>query len=701
MAVTEERLQAEIKKLDQSLTLTIGNSVARHVDAAEARIDTKIGSINENIKTLTTSVSAVKALEQTIAKLNVDELSKITLADVQAGKSARKEFSEFWAKEEEKVRRRQELKHDIENDLALKNLVSQKGLEAQIDKEVLLQLATSKQELTELLTKYNRGVNPENARFLANMSYGYILMAQTYKVASEHVTAVAAEKSASDIFKAVAWGAFKIAVSTGLGVLSAGLSNLILQPLLQGKNVIDEAKKGLGAFGDPKGTASQDDIDSAVDGGNFNKRSQAQSSVETAIGGIADLIGLPDDEPTRLIDPYDFFLDKEVELRKAAAYIATLKDEAQFEQVELGLNRKMKFTDLKKDPFWGFFKEQHTAEELNVKWGQVSRLLTVYMRRLCWRMYCRAQWQKATYDYSFQTDESFATKNKAKLDGPDIRASVWDRDVWKTTGTGDPKHWDKICSDFRGPEHDPYDPYTVATRGAAAATENFSKSTWISLAVVQCCQIERSKGFGHFSWNIDLERERRYAGQPQGEQVKTAFTDYELLFGDLTAQKDNPARKLEDVLQDIRTKGGEVIRISEIRFGRWESLGKATGKKGRLEGPNDKDGALLVGAGAKVTVMLTSTALTTKDAWVEIYAPDGETPDGKTKTKSLTTKKRASTNFATSHSQSINFQAPKDADFYLVKLDARVDLQKTKRMFFVSDEWWFRTIVVADSDDWN
>ncbi len=654
--VTEavERVDADISRLTQSQE-TAETRLTERIERLEERLRSEIGRVRVESSQFTVQLASRDASrDRDIRKLLKD----------------RREFRTLWQRQKQLHEFRARLKSGAEHHLGVRNLVRQKGLEVLIREEEIFQLVQSADGYRDILRRIEAATSVEGLsrdleekakleRLLASLSYAYILMAQHYKVASEHVLAVSEEKTKGDMFKAVAWGIFKIALNASVSVLVGAATGMVAMPLISGG--FASVLKTFGEFWSGPPT-SEDDLGSRVgslerlSGAGIASREAALGTfVSSVVGQAAGLIGVSGSDPSTLMDPYEFFLARESELRRATAFILGLQDPAEFQQIRVRLERERTFAELREDPFWSWFQEQHSYDELDRKWEEVSRLLSTSMRRMCWQLYCRSQWQNLTNSHTvgFKRESfadwpliSFPEREPWTWTGEDWErdASEWPYTVWDHRHFVTPRHWAKICSDFRGPEHDPGDPLTTS-RGedeVEKATKRLPRAAWISMAVKYCCQIRRP--IGDSSWNIDLMRHRQYAGISTGDTVDFywqndgarggSVDDVSLVLDGRATRKvrwnmnNGPASsdesgQLMDGLMLIRSKGGSLVRIEEIRFGKGSRTG-ATGKKGRLSESNNFATALPVGGGCRVSVTVRSTnRLDTVTADIRIYVQDG------------------------------------------------------------------------------
>jgi hypothetical protein len=486
--------------------------------------------------------------------------------------------------------------------------------------------------------------------------------------------------------------------------------------------------------------------------------------VDSVVGNIGGLAGFvsrasqlfsTDTPENTTMEPYEFFIDKEAQLRRAAAMLASCTDPAVLKEVKVQLDREYSLEELENDPNWKyFFAIQSNYKELNDIWEMVGGLLAANMRRLCWRLFCRSQWNNVKYSYTITVEEPAEAE---KISAKDAPATEWNYKNWAWSGLGWPRHWEKICSDFRGPEHDPDHKFTVQKGLVNKAHKLLENNAWISMAAVQCCQVKRYDTGGiSQNWAIDLEKYGHIGGE-EGTQhaVPNGLTDWELVYGDIRATKyrdpiETSRSYLEEFIQKIRVHSGTKVQISEIRFGKGgeDVVGwtKATGKKGKLAQPNSPGSAIPIVKGMKITALIKRTSsqgnVTSSKhrAMVQLFKALKDKHDGtkacdkvlqnkvpkqlcwycqnstrdeiasdafkeKYKLQQMdeeTQKSRIISNVEVSY---VNFPSENTRTYvnepglYCIKLDPRKHLQTMDDgEFHLTDEWWFKVLDKANPD---
>lgn len=725
------------------------------VDAISGGINEALGKLAKSDASLSVRVDKIDAslgvirqgVDRITAELGSDQFKKLKDLDVQWLKAEveesvkdRKDYREVWAKQKKEVQAI-EMIAGLRGDPEVKALIAQKGLEVHIARLDLQKLGESKLSAREALKEYE-GEEEQYAyaRMITNLSYAYGLMALHYKVAREHVMAVVSEKTTAEMFFEVGGAALKAALAAGLSALTGGVLGVFVPVIM---DLIKQVKGSVLGASDESQTAIQEALEQHDAEKDNEERSDAIG--EKGADKLSSLV-FGDAKEGNLTDPYDFFLEKEVEFRKLAATIAGSRDSRAMGSKKVQLDREYTLDELKANPKWEFFfKVQTSVKELDEIWERVSQLLAVNMRRACWRAYCRSQWNNTTFSYTISVIEAKdADAEQYSLAGP---ASGWHYKVWDTVRLA-PRHWEKICSDFRGPEDDPKHPFTVRAGRANEAFRRLETNAWISTAAVQCCQIRRPIDKIY----IDLEKRSHFGGTESDPlEVPHGWTDRMLVY----EARGGSVVGLHEFLRTIQTSGGVQVAISEIRFGRgsgddwrhgfglFRNWSKSTGKKGSLTSSNRPQEALPIVKGLNMTVMVgrkggdgESARSGGKDAVVEVYRAKTEThSDGKpcaevdgkqpcwycwhTPAEShagdeFKAKYRlVQVDVAKSGSRVIksdgwNYQnfptSPHDdksyaivPGLYCVRLDPRLELQSASEtngdvQYHVSDEWWFQIL---------
>lgn len=637
-AIAKE-LDLRIKKATEELSTVISND-KKNNEAIGKELDQRITKVTEEISELI--IGTNKRIDET------DEINKQLLED-------RAEFKDLWKAQKLEARVIAKLR-DPKNSGVVRALITQKGLDNDVSEHDLALLDVKQDDLMKALKDLPNDKRGGYTRLLANLAYAYVLMAVHYQTARDHVTSVIAEKTVKDflikesfeLFKVMVKAAVSAAFQAGMAALTSGVSTVIAPELIK---FVEDVQTGL-----EETPVLSDGVEHI--GGRIDEMVPQGLKAVPLVATINELLTMGDLE-NKIQEPYDFFMEKEANLRKAVAFMAGSSgtDFEALGKIKVTLDRAYTIADLEEHPMWGFFFQvQPDADTLEKVWELVSDLLAVNMRRLCWRLFCRSQWKNARFDYTVAVKSPETIKKDIPgyaMDGP---ASEWHYKVWTPTfGAGMPQHWDKICNDFRGPEHDPGHPYTINGGQVKRAKKLLEHNAWCSMAAVQCCQIRRHDpervGFG---WDIDLEKLTHVGGKEGGEpqKVPRGWSDKILVHADLKDPKyanlTNPAKSdLAAFLKTIRVKGGVLVQISEISVGkpnvilgalRLPDFFKPTGKKGTKTSasPPDKPAsALKTVTGMKLAVAISRTdsqgrETTSNDqAIVRVYKAEKEKHDGK------------------------------------------------------------------------
>lgn len=592
----------------------------------------------KGLKDLTDSQTALELKVKGVSDLQTAQAQLITdsSASIAELMGDRTEFKALWTAQKEEARGLQLLR-DNQGDPEIQALLSMKGLDVVVSRAEIARLQGDKNAIKAALLKFPDTRGGKYARMLANLGYAYILMAQNYKLARDHVTAVIAEKTATDILLSATLEVLKAAVAAGLSALTAGVTGIISDKLLEASKL--SAKSGTLDFQDDDGVTRKTEVTEKEDPITGRKIGAAvvSSPVESGsgllsggldgvvgnIGGLAGFVSrasqlLSTDAPENTtMEPYEFFIDKEAQLRKAAAMLASCTDPKVLDEVKVQLDQEYSLKELESDPNWKFFFEiSESFDEIGETWEMVGALLSAYMRRLCWRLFCRSQWNNVKYSYTITVVDPSEAETISAKDDP---STEWNYKTWNWSGLGWPRHWEKICSDFRGPEHDPDHKFTVNKGLVNRAHKLLEGNTWISMAATQCCQVKRYDTNGiNQGWAIDLEKFGHIGGEEGAPQpVPNGWTDWDLVYGDIRGKayvdpKVQGRSLLEDYLQKIRVHSGMRVQVAEIRFGKGGedvvSWTKATGKKGKLAAPNSPDSAIPIVKGMKITTLIKRTS---------------------------------------------------------------------------------------------
>lgn len=589
-------------------------------------------------------------LKEILKNLNnaIDHIDSVKEADLTQGADPtaetlrlRKEYQDFW-----KLKLKEQKIYDALGDPGetthsphIRELIGQEGLQVPINRQLIATLIAKGDSTEELIKNLNFSPVTKYATMLANLSYAYVLMAQNYKIARDHVTAVVSEKTLAEGFATVGLDVLKTAVLAALSAFSGGVTGVLATAMIK--------SAGLGQKQDDQ--TEEKSIHDQINGQNLqvvaardglkpvatevtNVGVQAVVGTLRNIGGTGGFIGratqlLNMDVPENSTqDPYEYFMDKEAQLRRVAAFINSWRLGPDSDPGELGrtlkvnLDREYTLEELEQSESWKFlFQSKSKLNEIEEIWSNVQALLSVYMRRFCWQMFCRGQWNNQKDSYTITVGDFDTTKWDPKLPATEWNYKVW---VWAWGTVGIPRHWAQMCSDFKGPEHNPDHKFTIEKGLVPEAERLLKDNAWISMVAVYCCQVRRFGG-GLFSnrekHRIDLLKIAHY-GKEEGEQLSlpSGIRDHDLLYGqighsrfenkhlnDKRLEKQNKCL-LEEFLEKIRPHTGTKVQIDEIRFG----MGRLsqTGKKGRIRSSNSPDAPEAISDKLKIQVNIKRTS---------------------------------------------------------------------------------------------
>ena len=622
-----------------------------------------LSKISTNVNDLSEDVSDLKKSFYTLTEdlgLEVDEQN--LLIDLRAPKSFknREEFKTMWAaqkkeydyiSEEAKNPSSQAAVSALVNDPSRNTATNQADVDLLVNarRKIYDHIASLKSELVESEKKAEK--RREYATFLANLSYAYILMAVHFKVAREHVSSVIQDRETSELALNTGLFIVEAAFRAGIAALSGGISGVFLAYMSE-TDAWKEVNKWAGIKeGVPFKANEEDTSDNRISalekttaeataqdqevtkGEAFTSASKnslqaslagsitdaTTNTIEKVVGSMsgprANLFSRETPENT-LEDPFDFFMKKEAELRQTSAYVMSISEVDELDQLPCGLAPGLTLGEmLKGKGKWNilFSAQNKDKAALDEIWGDISKLLRTDMKRACWREFCRSQWNNMKYSYTLTVGKPEAESEWAStLIGP---ASEWHYMAWEgTVGVGGrgtrlmPRHWNQICSDFKGPEHDPRDRLNVKHGRVNRAHTLMERKSWISLAAVTCCQIKRD----FWARCIDLEKYGHHGGSQTDDPIPppNGWSDKDLVFGNIKDQrfKDHKGdSQLSNYLKRICIKGGIDVQINEIRFGKESSWFRATGKKGLLAEKNEPSEAPLFPLAVKASVTIRRT----------------------------------------------------------------------------------------------
>jgi hypothetical protein len=403
---------------------------------------------------------------------------------------------------------------------------------------------------------------------LANLGYFFQLAGQSWQSAYKRVGDVTSRESAKKFLTRLPGRLLLFAVQTGLSMLTAGgaalLYNLIAEPIkasLEGQwngyedAVTDASKEGI------KGIL--DVMVSVIPGTN--------ASVPT----------------DGMVDPATVFSNYEGTLRKTAVELRSARAQKKQLVGSLDLEKKLvaAMSEITKDgDFAKFILEKIDTGDIDPKWQMIARVLDTIMLRAAWTQYCRSNWTNITYDYTIavkSTDEV-----KTSLKGEDDPRK-WPSNVWDSVN-GWPEYWGDICADFCGLEHRPGDKLnekkTPAQMAAIKVLE--SRMAWISMAAVECCQVQR-----RFS---PLERAKKFDLKPF--PLPPTNPPNQLKASELFTEA-----AWKDAYKPYRSKQDTTCQIAAIRFSLQPSIayGVPTGKRGRHDTPYSAAAAVELGGNTR------------------------------------------------------------------------------------------------------
>ncbi len=478
------------------------------------------------------------------------------------------------------------------------------------------------QRLEELLS----GEAHATDRLLANLRYYCVLMAKHYKSAHEHVMTEITTQDGWRMAANFAVGTIKLAFASVFTGITSGTAAWLFPMLVEKRRELSDdlfLGEELGDFSyaidAPTGSLivpsrveyqrkKIEEIAQDVDGSAKAEPVQDgyQESFKAGLDGIAQTVAgqmISVFEPVgsrELKDPESFILEKEEQVAKFEAELRQVPTEADRKVV------KKEFLDSlredigdHKDGIWHWFTRPLPRTEFKERWDELSSLLEVQMKRMCWRLWCRSQWRNKWDRYKREVNSNL-TNNLPHA------PEEWPHEVWGDMTNLKPQQWDTICHDFIGPEHDPAHPVTLRLGGKKItdAKNRQDCKAWISMATVQCCQIKRDAN--HFrNWYVDLDRLARITPSLLEKRV-VAPTAYAMI----KSNDDN----VKAVLARVRTRGRN-IGITKITFEKdseeWEMLSpsdRCFPKKGcKMKVTCASDGRVW---GAKFAVELVGTGYT-------------------------------------------------------------------------------------------
>lgn len=226
---------------------------------ANERLDNHNVELMENGELLVKNTNALadlgRRLETQIQEAAERDDEILVLQDeAELTQADRQEYRALWRAQmrEREIRR---VLHDDPN-TNLRDLLNDEALEVRIEFDQLIKLKGAQEDLNEGLNQLD-GNGTENARYqrlLINMSYASALMAQHYKVARNHVTAVVETKTWDQWViggaQQLARYSFSLALNAALGYVGGGLSGVIAKCFWGGddprdlKTVVGDTRSG-------------------------------------------------------------------------------------------------------------------------------------------------------------------------------------------------------------------------------------------------------------------------------------------------------------------------------------------------------------------------------------------------------------------------------------------------------------------------
>lgn len=424
----------------------------------------------------------------------------------------------------------------------------------------------------------------DNQRLINNLSYATALTARHWLSARKRVLSLVPESQAPTTKTALA----SLVLSALAGSVTVASGGLAMLPLL---GIVTIAAISTETFG-------------AIAGG-------ASAGLYLAKGVIPRLRAADS-----LVDPFEFFLDCELSLRRFAAMSSVESSKIMTQQLQVG-SLKLNFAELKGERQWAFLfakpKDHDASDMIGEHWRVASEVIEAQMRRLAWRYYCRSLWGTDKFQAKLDTTYRELQPPNHWMD-PQGQGREWYPSSWKKEPpeTWPYKVWQPkdrnalihtIMSDFQGPEHFPNHkcnrPEFAGKDLRDRAKLMQDRMSWISHAVIQCCKIETPNG------TVDFEGDVTLAGS-NGNAVLSRDKVPEDLSVDVLRryilketsqdpeatqdQKKKDQRQIQErLLKLYGSKGVPNIRIVAARVSDKVTVFGNTGKKGTIRAGYDGD----------------------------------------------------------------------------------------------------------------
>jgi hypothetical protein len=547
---------------------------------------------------------------------------------------------------------------------------------------------------------------------VANVSYLYGLMARHWRIARARVIRIVSKSSTSQaLLSSVPAWLFRKSLQTALGVgvgIGVGRARGVVEHVLGGLAEL------VGA-----GAIDEHHMDEYMQSLKLVAKGEAKllfGYVEKAAVGNVNRSVSPGaaarQSAERLIDPYDFFLESELRLRRMTAQLSNTRSGASvnadgahaggrfaevdaptagmfgkvFESSEarraaadaVGDLAKGGWGELRADPVWGFLLRRSTAADFNKNWELAETLVAQAMIRLAWSLYCRSQWENYTWDYTVKLDRDYKLAYAGRawvMEDP----VDWPIGAWARNGPAWPAHFEQhIVPDFIGWENDPDSPHHGGDAGKiGAAKQRLSYRSHFSRAVVHCCQVRP----GRWSTPIDLTRE--------------GAAEFARAYVNENTRANNERHAA------IRAE----VFIEEVRLGN-ATRGATTGSKGKVTAPNSFQNPQPLGTNrpTAVTAIVHTTSRTSKRAHVRLVGPlQGELERGENETvkfeRTLSKGGGADTHVNQSREVMLSISTQGEANFhgltfqpgvYAVTLAGRAAVEQEHAVGYSRDVFYFR-----------
>jgi len=479
---------------------------------------------------------------------------------------------------------------------------------------------------------------------IVNLEYLFALMAKEYKQAVVDIKEYTEKKEKRDyawkILKTggeIVGGALLVAAGTGLVIglnaCSYGIAGTVVAaigiPMLAGvcaltwddnedSSELSATKNYIEMAGSIKDLA-KDGIDKTFS--TLKEISSDMKKFKTFYSGdwLSD---------STLVDPYDFFLDAQVRLKRLQQDILTLDVNPNFDDKVKGFwqeskkNAKGSLYDLTETEVNCLLQSRETDPATKKFWKSVEDSMGAFMRRFVWRNYCRSHWGDKTGRYAVRMDGRTWTLSRESTVLTKKRPSNWPNDIWARERDLWPRHFERICADFMD-RNDPKGSETHRSR-----------------MVVQCCQVQQGlKDILHLG-DLQLKGKLTTGGllldlsviEAKMEPVpNTKYNDewagktaVQFLTGQFKDLTDNETKEL---FYEARTKGGGNVGIIELRAGEYRTLTVQNETRGTLGIWYAPLPPALVPMNSKLSVILRSTVLSSNTVVLKICKCKGKEAD--------------------------------------------------------------------------